>query len=382
LPPADAAGQSSARPQELTFTSEAEKKKDKKSEKQESQPGIVVKPWDPDTPYLKELRSAKKDDRPAVYMNLRAKFGDSPAFYLDCSYFFHEAGDADFALQVLSNVAELGLEDPALLRVLGHRLVQVGQFDLAVQTFETVLDLRPEEPQSYRDLALTLARRAEASKGDSPIFASQKLGQSPAASDSPISAEQKSGQSPPAPDAVRQDYARAIDLLIQIVLRRWDARFPEIEVIALEEVNHLIPLAKAAGVSDIPLDPRLLKLMDVDVRIVMTWDADNTDIDLWVTEPSGEKARYDHNLTTIGGLVSRDFTGGYGPEEYLIHKAMHGVYKIEANYFGSRAARMLGPVTVQADVYTNYGRPNEQRKSLTLRLKENKETVPIGEIEY
>ena len=58
------------------------------------------------------------------------------------------------------------------------------------------------------------------------------------------------------------------------------------------------------------------------------------------------------------------------------------MYKIDANYFGSQATRLLGPVTVQVDVLTNYGRANEQRKSLTLRLKEAKETVRIGEIEF
>ena len=319
------------------------------------QPGIVIKPWNPDTPYLKELRAAKgKADRLAIYMKNRAKYAASPAFFLDCGDFFREAGDADMALQVLSNVAELELENAALLRVLGHRLVQMGQLDLAVQTFEAVLDLRPEEPQSYRDLALTLARRAG----------------------------QPAGNVARSPDAIRQDYARAVDLLAQVVLRRWDERFPEIEVIALEEVNHLIPRAKAAGVSDVPLDPRLLTLLDVDVRIVMTWDADDTDIDLWVTEPSGEKAYYGHNRTTIGGLVSCDFTQGYGPEEYLVRKAAAGKYKIEANYFGSRAARLLGPVTVEVEVFTNYGRPNEQRRSLTLRLQEAQETIPIGEIKF
>ncbi len=182
--------------------------------------------------------------------------------------------------------------------------------------------------------------------------------------------------------SVRADYVRAIDLLAQVVMGQWDARFPEIEVIALEEVNRIIPRAKAAGVSAVPLDPRLIKLLDVDVRIVMTWHADNTDIDLWVTEPSGEKAMYNHNRTTIGGLVSRDFTQGYGPEEYMVRRAVHGMYKIDANYFGSRATQLLGPVTVQVDVFTNYGRPNEQRKSLTLRLKEARETVRIGEIEF
>ena len=76
--------------------------------------------------------------------------------------------------------------------------------------------------------------------------------------------------------------------------------------------------------SEFQLDERLEKLLQFDVRIVMTWHADNTDIDLWVIEPSGEKAFYSHNRTTIGGLVSRDFTGGYGPEEYLLRRAMKG----------------------------------------------------------
>ncbi len=321
------------------------------------QPGIVIKPWQPDMPYLKELRAAKDSaQRFAVYMKNRAQYGTSPAFFLDCADFFREAGDNELALQVLSNVAELELEEAALLRVLGHRLVQIGQLDLAVQTFEQVLELRPEEPQSYRDLALALARRAE--------FYHNVLDRVPTT------------------DAIRADYGRAIDLLAQVVMGHWDSRFPEIEVIALEELNRIIPRAKATGVSVIPLDPRLIKLLDFDVRIVMTWHADNTDIDLWVTEPSGEKAFYQHNRTTIGGLVSCDFTQGYGPEEYLVRRAAHGMYRIDANYFGSRATRLLGPVTVQVDVFTNYGRPNEQRKSLTLRLKEAQETVRVGEIEF
>ena len=142
------------------------------------QPGIVIKPWQPDTPYLKELQAAKgKADLFAVYMKNRAKYGTSPGFFLDCADFFREAGDSEMALQVLSNIAELELEDAALLRVLGHRLVQIGQLDLAVQTFEQVLELRPEEPQSYRDLALALARRAEQTRKVSTI--SSRLTDSP-----------------------------------------------------------------------------------------------------------------------------------------------------------------------------------------------------------
>ena len=171
-------------------------------------------------------------------------------------------------------------------------------------------------------------------------------------------------------------------LLNRVILGTWDARFPEIELFAVEEANQMLAKAKAVGVSGIPLDPRLIQLLDVDIRIVMTWHADNTDIDLWVTEPSGEKAFYAHNRTTTGGLVSCDFTGGYGPEEYMVRRAMHGMYKIQSDYFGSRATQLLGPITVQVDVFTNYGRPNQKHKSLTVRLAEQKQNIAIGEIEF
>ena len=63
-------------------------------------------------------------------------------------------------MRILSNIAELNLDDAALLRILAYRLLQIGQVDLACDLFEQVSRLRPEEPQSFRDLALALAQRA------------------------------------------------------------------------------------------------------------------------------------------------------------------------------------------------------------------------------
>lgn len=311
------------------------------------QPGVAIKPWDPKTPYLADLRAAKPAQRFEVYLHHRKEYGKSPAFYLDCADYFFNVKQSDLALQVLSNIAELELENAALLRVLGHRLAQFGQLDLAVATFEQVKQMRPEEPQSWRDLALVLGRRAER-------------------------------------DKVASDYQRACELLAHVVMNKWD-RFEGIEVIALTELNRLWAkfgreLPNAAG--EPPIDKRLIKLLDMDVRIIMTWDADLTDMDLWVTEPSGEKCFYSHNRTTIGGHMSRDFTQGYGPEEYFLRKAMTGTCKVQANYYGSRSVEMLGQVTLQLDVFTNYGRPNEQHKSVSIRLKEAKDTVDVAELEF
>ena len=312
-----------------------------------SEPGISIKEWDPKTPYLQALKKAQPGDAYAAYLEQRRKYATSPAFYLDCAEFFRQQKQTELGIRVLSNIAELDLENAALLRVLAYRLLQLGKTDLACDIFDQVLILRPEEPQSCRDLALALATRGKALRSEA-------------------------------------DCRRALELLARVVKNRWD-RFDEVEVIALMELNalwgdftRLFPNSTLA----FPVDPGLKKLLDLDARIVLTWDADLTDMDLHIVEPSGERAYYGHNLTTIGGLVSRDFTQGYGPEEYCLKKAMHGTYKIEVNYFGSPAMQLTGPVTVQAEVITHFGRANEKRQSVTLRLEGKKDTVLVGEVEF
>ena len=37
-------------------------------------------------------------------------------------------------------------------------------------------------------------------------------------------------------------------------------------------------------------------------------------------------------------------------------------------------------MTLQVDVYTNYGRANQKRKSITLRLTKSKETFTVANI--
>ena len=134
------------------------------------------------------------------------------------------------------------------------------------------------------------------------------------------------------------------------------------------------------GTVALPIDARLRTPIDLDLRVVLTWDTDLTDMDLWVVEPSGEKCYYSHALTTIGGTITRDFTQGYGPEEYAVRRALAGAYEVQANYYGSRAQSLTGPTTVQATVITDFGRPGEKRQSLTLRLTETKEIVDVGEV--
>ena len=295
---------------------------------------IKLKKWNPKTPYLAKFKKAREGEWYSVYLTERKENEGSSAFFLDVSDFFLEKKQPALALRILSNVAEMELENPQLLRILGYRLMQVGRPKLAVAVFEEVLKMREEEPQSYRDLALALA--------------------------------------------ADKQYQRAVDLLRQVVEGQWDNRFPDVELTALNEMNAIIATCGkelAAG----NLDKRLLKNLPVDVRVILTWDADNTDMDLWVTDPNGEKCFYSHRNTKIGGHMSPDYTGGYGPEEFLLKRAQPGKYLVHVNYYGNRQQIIAGATTVQLEMTTDFGKPNSKTEAVTLRLQGSKEVIKVGE---
>ena len=308
-----------------------------------AQANIAIKPWSPDTPYLATIRSVAAEQAYSVYLQQRECYANSPSFILDCSDYFLTQKMPVLGMRILSNLLEQGLDDVALMRIYGWRLQQAESLDLAVEIFERVLKQREDEPQSHRDLALALVQRWE------------QYGNT-------------------------DDAARAMALFYAVIIRQWNV-FPEIEIIALMEMNRLIHLAKKRDIV-IPerIDKRLLRHLDLDVRISMSWDADLTDVDLHVFEPSGEHAYYGHNRTEIGGLVSRDFTRGYGPEEYVLKRAMPGNYIIKAHYYGSHQQTLCGPCTVTVTVFTNFGRDTEKKQTLTLRLDKPHNEVVVGEV--
>jgi tetratricopeptide (TPR) repeat protein len=304
---------------------------------------INIQPWSPDTPYLTAMRAADTRELYPVYLQQRKKFTESPSFFLDCGDYFFKQGQNELAVRILSNLEEMQLNDIALLRTYAWRLQQTGQMDLAIRIFERIRRIRDDEPQSHRDLALALSDRWRYDKNSA-------------------------------------DATRAMDLFYDVITRSWD-RFPEIEIVALMELNHLVFLAGKDGIAAPDrIDRRLIHHLDLDIRISMSWNADLTDVDLHVFEPDGGHAYYAHNKTLIGGLVSKDFTQGYGPEEYILHNAMPGTYLIKAHYYGSHQQTLCGPCTITATVFTNYGRENEQKQVLTLRLEEASDQELVGQI--
>lgn len=301
---------------------------------------IQLSGWTPDAPYLATLRAA--EDPYAAYLAIRGAHATTPSFFLDVADFLRdEAKEAALALRVLSNLAEIDHGNTALVRVLAYRLSQWQLHALAVPQFEGALAQRPEEPQSWRDLALALARQPE------------------------------------------PDRARAVALLWAVATRNWHGRFPGIELIALHEMNDVLVQAQDADIAldAIGVDPRFLDPVAVGLRVVLSWDADNTDIDLWVIDPSGDTAIYSQPRTRTGGHMSQDFTQGYGPEVYTIRRPLPGTYRVKVNYFGDRRQSLTGPVTLQLEFQTRFGSVGGERVAVTRRLEQGGESLEIGRFE-
>lgn len=175
----------------------------------------------------------------AMYLEERKDYLQNPAFSLDSGDFFLAAKQTEVGLRVLSNLLEMQLNDVALMRIYGWRLQQAGELDEAIRLFEQVLKLRDDEPQSFRDLALAFGERWE-----------------------------KNG--------VEADATWAMELFYIVVAQEWE-RFPEIELIVLMVLNRLIHLVEQKEISILKIiDPRLIELLDLDVRISLSWDADLT----------------------------------------------------------------------------------------------------------
>ena len=297
---------------------------------------IALNDYNPDTPYLKVMEYADPAKAVETYYKLKKEYGQTPSFYVDVADYFFKKGDAEQAILVVSNLAELSLEDAQLLRVLAYKLSAYKAYPEAVAISRKVVAIREEEPQSYHDLGLALAQAGE--------------------------------------------YQQAIETLYKVVERPWDQRFKDVQLIAMNEINNIINTQKGLRTSFI--DKRLLKKEPVDIRVVLTWDTDNSDMDLWVTDPEEERCFYGHRETYLGGIISQDVTGGYGPEEFMLKKAPKGNYKIEVDYYGNRSQKQLLPVSLRITFFTHYGTPQQQKQETTVRLSNQREVIDVGSFEF
>lgn len=267
------------------------------------------------------------------YLVQREKYLQTPSFYFDVAQLLFEKKSPKLALRVLSSIADLDIENEELYKLLAYKLKEGKFYDKELWVFGKVLEWRPFDPQSYRDYALALEDNGK--------------------------------------------YQEALDTIYKIFNRSYTQELADrdfgIEETILLELNQLISRHKDE-INTSKINEKLIADLPVDVRVALNWNKDNTDIDLWVTDPNGEKCMYSHKFTEIGGRLSDDFTGGFGPEQFLLKKAIKGTYKIETNFFGENQVSISGPTSLMAEIFINYASGKQERQIVVFNKSKKSNT--------
>lgn len=296
---------------------------------------VKLAKWDIERPYLKAVDAAAPADVDGVIAAQEREYGSLPAFYFDVAEWLRRHERASDAEEMLLSALELPVANEETSAMVAERLQRHGSQDRAIWLLQRAADSVDYLPQPKRSLALALARRAAM---------------------------------PRAVNA-RADMERAVALLQEVIMTPWESDYDGVELVALMEINALLPRARALGLRKSPLDERLRALLDVDLRIVIEWNTLATDMDLWVDEPNGERAIYSNQRTAIGGRLSNDMTEGLGPEEYLLRRAAKGEYQVRVNVYDTDAINPNGTTVVTARLYRNFGRAQQSEETMEMEMK-------------
>lgn len=293
-----------------------------------------------DEDYVTELKEENKSAIYQAYLQKRDSFETDAAFYFDVAQLLFESGDKEKAVRVLSNTSEMDMENHQLLRAMGYVFEQWKMYEEAINVYSKVLAIKEEEPQSYRDLALAYERNG--------------------------------------------NHQQAIDILYRVITKnfyQYEQRYAGIKSLLLNEMNAIIERdGKSLDLSSIT--DAVIKPLPVDMRIVVDWNKDETDLDLHIIEPNGEECFYRNKLSKNGGRLSEDFTQGYGPEEYEIKNVQKGKYSIQVNYFGDRYQKQQVPSFIKLTIYKNFGKPNQTVQIETFLMNKQSGKIEIAEVKF
>ncbi len=249
------------------------------------------------------------------------------------------AGDA---LRALSSLVEQTPGDAILARDVGFSSIELGLPAHAFFLFRRVADARPWEPQSYRAMADVLGRMGMTDLA--MIYYEVSM----------------AGEWNPRFGEFRKiaavDYVRFLRRIQKGELKTSAPAFAEKRLVAMNEAT---------------------QLKGADLVVMITWNTDNSDVDLHVTEPNGEECFYQHRTTSLGGELTQDVTQGYGPEMYVMKRASSGTYQVRAKYFTSQRNRASARTKVYAQVIEGWGTPQERVTEKNVTLAEGKDMHDI-----
>ena len=267
-------------------------------------------------PYISRFLESKSiDEAFNVYLEEREKRIDQPDFYLDVAEYFGNWGNTIIIKRILSNVYELGFEDPEVLRALAYKQQQFNLHEAAKITFERIKKLRPNESQSYRDLALA--------------------------------------------NLLVKDYKEAYKLYSNMDkgIRVGQADFSQIRKSILLETRNLVN-RHGGTLQNTTIDDKFRRAATYRARIVVEWNTSDCDFELNIINPKGRYFTWSHVIAENPDRVNAENQLGFRMEEFYLTDEDKGDWKFNLKYIG-RNGQSSKPIYFKVTTYKNYGMPNQ-----------------------
>jgi len=126
------------------------------------------------------------------------------------------------------------------------------------------------------------------------------------------------------------------------------------------------------------------------LRVLLSWDSDNTDLDLHLVTPDGAHIWYGDRVAPNGAALDVDVTTGYGPEIFSMPAPIKGQYLIYVNYFGGgyrsddegQPDAVQPLTTAQVTVITEEGTPNEKMETFVVPMRAVGELTLVRAFSY
>jgi Flp pilus assembly protein TadD len=286
------------------------------------------------------------------------------------------AGKIDEAITAARSWREVDAYNLVVVRLLGDLYAAQGKQAQARRAYSAVVELLPKDAGAQRALASALKQAGDLEAAYQRLDAAMAM----APDDRRLAFELAD---------VAQRMGRLSEARTRLETVVGDAATPEaVRYPArqrLAQVYHQLARDAAAPADAAALETKISELKlaggsENDIKIYLTWDTDRSDVDLWVTNPTGERVYYQKKQGVDGDALYDDITTGYGPESYTAPHARAGTYLVQVNYFGvgrGNISEARGEVVVVLDE----GKPDEQRHVLPYTLYNKGDTVTVARIE-
>ncbi len=127
-----------------------------------------------------------------------------------------------------------------------------------------------------------------------------------------------------------------------------------------DPVDHTaVLIATSGGLTELDNEDFTSDIPGTALRVTISWDTDGTDVDLWVTDPNGDKCYYMTDYTASGLELDFDDTDGYGPENITTAEVIPGDYLVQAHYYSDHDSENAIGTAVDAVIRQNEGANDE-----------------------